>query len=107
MFNSTSHDKWGHNPVQKPSEGRVIAVLVYLGNWEKLGGGGGGGGQAQIDQIMGTDTQTMTESVELHISHKMRPYPSVKAIQRSSYTCFRVFGALGQFRGIWPKYSKS
>ena len=42
----------------------------------------------------------MTECIKLHISHQMRPYSSVKAIQGSSYTCFGVlehWGNSGEF----------
>ena len=37
----------------------------------------------------------------------MRPYASAKTIKALSFTCFRVFGALGQLRGIGPKHPKS
>ena len=47
------------------------------------------------------------QSLQLQISHQMRPYSNVKAIRgSSSYTCLRVFGSLGQFWQTGPKYPK-
>lgn len=55
-------------------------------------------------QIMCRPAQKVIQSFQLHISHQLRSYSSVKAFHGSSYTCFiniKVFGQYG------PKYSKS
>ena len=54
--------------------GQVIPILVYLGNWDKLGRLG------PNSPITGTNTQKVIHSVKLHISHQMKPYLSVNAI---------------------------
>ena len=62
---------------------------------------------AKIAQIMGRDTQKVMQSVKFQISRQMKPYSSVKTICVSSYTCFSIFGELGQVAEIGPKYPKS
>ena len=52
---------------------------------------------AQIFEFLGLVTQKVIQSVQLHISHQMKPQPSLKAIWVLSITCFSVFGALYQF----------
>ena len=44
----------------------------------------------------------MIQSLQLIISHQMRPYLSVMTILGISLTYFRVFGALGPFRETGP-----
>ena len=81
-----------------PSEGQFILVLCICGigaSWQNL---------AQLPQIMGRDTLKAIESVKFHISHQMKSYSRVKAICRSSYTCFSMFRELGQVGQIEPKY---
>ena len=68
----------------------------FWGNW------------AQIPQIMCRDTWKVIQSLQLLVSHQMRPYSSVRTLCGSSYitsfTCTRV---LGQFGETGPKYPKS
>ena len=52
-------------------------------------------------------SKNVIECVKLNISHQMRPYSKVKAIQAPSFTCFSVFMKLGQFDEIGIKYHKS
>ena len=81
--------------MQKPCEGPVLPVLGYFGhkcNLEKLGSK-----RAQILQIMVRETQKVIQSVQLITSHEMIPYSNPKAVGRSSFACFRVFGALVPF----------
>ena len=55
------------------------------------------------------DAQKVIQSFQHYVSHGMRSYSSAKAIWGSSYTCFRVFGVLGE---LWetglqcPNFSK-
>ena len=56
-----------------------------------------------MSHIINTDIQKVIKSVKLHISHQVKPYASVKAICRFSYTCFNIFGELGQTEKIGPK----
>ena len=74
----------------------VLPVLVYLGHYSKLGK------LCPLPQIMGMDTQKVVQSVKLHISHQMKPYSSVKAIWRLSYTCASVFGHSGKSGKLGP-----
>ena len=46
---------------------------------------------------MVTKIQKLTQSFQLIISHQARTYSSVMTIEGSSFTCFRLFGTLGQF----------
>ena len=41
------------------------------------------------------------------ILHQMRPYSKVNGIKAPNFTCFSVFGKLGQFEEIGTKYHKS
>ena len=90
VLNSTFHIKWSLL-MSNPSDDQFILVLVYLrasqGNW------------AQIPQVI--------QSVKFYSSHQMKPYSRVRAIWGSSYTCFSIFGELGQVGEIVHKYSKS
>ena len=84
-----------------PSEGQFILVLCICGigaSWQNL---------AQLPQIMGRDTLKAIQSVKFHITHQMKSYSRVKAICRSSYTCFSMFVELGQVGQIKPKYPTS
>ena len=56
---------------------------------------------------MGKDIPKVIQSTKLQISHQMKPYSSVKAIWESRYTCFSVFGELGQVGEIGSNYPKS
>ena len=86
------HIKLAFTLVSRPSKGWVILVFCrYLGireiwvNW------------AQISQIMCRDKRKVIQSFQHYISHWMRSNSSAKAIWRLIYTCFRVFGVLGEF----------
>ena len=68
-----------------------LSIREISGNW------------VRIPQIMSTDTQNVVESFQHHISHWMSSYSSAKAIWGLSYTCFRVFGVLGQFGETGPQ----
>ena len=55
--------------------------------------------RAQIPLIKYRVTQKEIQSLQVHISHQMRPYASVRALRELSYTCFtdtRVLGNLGK-----------
>ena len=60
---------------------------------------------AQLPQIMGRDTQKVIQSVKFSISHQMKSYSMVKTVWMFSYTCFSIFGELGQIKYIGPKYA--
>ena len=84
-----------------PSEGQFILVLCICrigASWQNL---------AQLPQIMDRDTLKAIQSVKFDISHQIKSYSRVKAICRSSYTCFSIFGELGQVGQIKPKYPTS
>lgn len=74
VFNCRFCIKWNLTQVQRPSEGWVIPVLVYLditashGNW------------IQKTQIKGTNTQIVIQSAKLHISHQMMPCSGAKTV---------------------------
>ena len=77
----------------RPCEGWVIPVLV-LGQF----------GETWSNYTKPyLETQKVMQSFQHHISHWMRPYSSAKAIWGLSYTCFRVFGVLVQFRETEPQ----
>ena len=81
--------------------GSIYTCFVYLQigeSWRNL---------AQLPPIMGRDTLKAIQSVKFHISHQMKSYSRVKAIYRSSYTCFSIFGELRQVGQIKPKYPTS
>ena len=59
---------------------------------------------AQMPQIMGFDIQKFIQNVKLHIPHQLKSYCGVQAIWGLSYTCFSIFGELGQVGKIGPKY---
>ena len=61
------------------------------------------GNCAQIPQIMSRDTQKVIQSFQHRISYWMTSYSSAKTIWELSYTCFKVFGVLGQFGETWPQ----
>ena len=67
----------------------------FWGNW------------AQIPQIMCRDTWKVIQSLQLLVSHQMRPYSSVRALCGSSYTCFTGTWILGQFGETRPECPKS
>ena len=84
-----------------PSEGQFILVLCICrigASWQNL---------AQLPQIMDRDTLKAIQSVKFHISHQIKSYSRVKAICRSRYTCFSIFGELGQVGQIEPKQPNS
>ena len=56
-----------------------------------------------MPHIIDIHIQKIIKSVKLHISHQMKPYSRVKTIFRFSYTCFNIFGELGQVEKIGPK----
>ena len=53
------------------------------------------------------DTWKVIQSLQLLVSHQMRPYSSVRALSGSSYTCFTGTQVLGQFGEFGPGYPKS
>ena len=63
--------------------------MVSWGNWAKI-----------YTQNHARDAQKFLQSVQLHISHQMKPHSMVKPFWRSIYTCFCVFGH-------WGKLNKS
>ena len=65
------------------------------------------GNWPQILQIMCRDTWKVIQSLQLLVSHQMRPYSSVRALCGSSYTGFTGTWVLGQFGEIRPEYPKS
>ena len=77
-----------------------LRVELYL-FW---GFGATRGSCTKINQIMGTHTQKVIQSVQFHISHQMRSCSNVNAIWGLSVTCFRVFVELGQFVGTGSQY---
>ena len=87
--------------VSKPSVGRIIPVsqvLMYWGNLGKLGPNNPNHVQGYMKSI---------QSLQLLVSHQMRPYSSVRALCGSSYTCFTGTRVLGKFGEIRPEYTKS
>ena len=62
---------------------------------------------AQIPQIICRDTWKVIQSLQLLVSHQMRPYSSVRALSGSSYTCFTGTQVLGQFGEFGAGYPKS
>ena len=81
--------------------GSVYICFMYLQNWGKLAK------FSPVTSNVGRNTQMVIESVKFHISHQMKPYSRLKAICRLSYTCFNIFGELGQVGQIGPKYLTS
>ena len=75
---------------------RVFGTLVLFG--------ARGPSMTQIPQMMVREVQKVVQTLQLIISHQMMHYSNPKAIWRSSFTCFRVFGALVQFGETGPKY---
>ena len=65
----------------KPSEGRVIPVLVYL-NLSK---------SRKKNKKRGMDTQKLIHSVKIHILHQTKPYSRIKTNWEPSYTCVSMF----------------
>ena len=76
----------------------VSQVLRYSAIWRNW---------ARIPQIMCRDTWNLIRSLQLLVSHQMRPYSSVRALCGSSYTGFTGTWVLGQFGEIRPEYPKS
>ena len=62
---------------------------------------------ARIPQIMCRKTWKVIQSLQLLVSHQMRPYSSVRALCELSYTCFTGTRVLGQFWKTGPEYPKS
>ena len=58
--------------------------------------------RAQMPQMMVRETWKVIQSFQLIISHQLMPYSNPKAIWRSSFICFRVFGALVSFGAQSP-----
>ena len=73
---------------------RYSGIGEIWGNW------------TQILKITCRDTWKVIQSLQLFISHQMRPYSSVKALCGLSYTCFPGTWVLEQFWGTGPEYSK-
>ena len=74
----------------KPIWGSIYTCFLYLqivASSQNL---------AQLPQIMGRITQKVIQIVKFYISHQMKPYSKGKVICGSSYTCFSIFGELGQ-----------
>ena len=76
----------------------VSQVLRYSAIWRNW---------ARIPQIMCRDTWNLIRSLQLLVSHQMRPYSSVRALCGLSYTCFSGTQILRHFRESGPRYSKS
>ena len=83
--------KLNKSSINFQSHSRLILTLVYSirgimpiwGNW------------TQTSQILGRETRKVNQSLQLHISHQMRPYARAKSFRgRLSYICMRVLGAL-------------
>ena len=75
---------------------RVFGALVSFGTRSP--------NRAQIPQMTIRETWKVIQSFQVIISHQLMPYSNPKAIWRSTFTCFRVFGALVQFGEIGPKW---
>ena len=74
---------------------RYSNIGAIQGNW------------VRIPQIMCRDTRKVIQSLQLLVSHQMRPYSSVRALCGSSYTCFTGTWILGQFGETRPECPKS
>ena len=60
----------------------------------------------KYSKIMCRDTWKVTQSLQLHISHQMKLYPSVKVSWRLNFTCFTCIWALWPSEKTGPKYPK-
>ena len=87
--------------VSGPSVSWAIPVSQILGFWAIWGN------WAPIPKIMCRDTWKVIQSLQLLVSHQIRPYSSIRALCGSSYTCFTGTRVLGQFGENGPKYPKS
>ena len=75
VLNSAFHINWNLTKVQKPSEGRVLPVLRYLGLQPTSGKLGPN--WALIPQTTVRKIQKVIQSLQLSISHHIRLYSSV------------------------------
>ena len=62
--------------------------MASFGNWAQI-----------YTQNHARDAQKVLQSVQLHISHQMKPCSMVKTFRASSYTCFSVFAGIGASQG--------
>lgn len=94
VFNSTFHIKWDLTQVLTHLGSFYTSFRIFwaLGQSQKIG---------CWHSWADTCTQKLILSLQFHILHQIRPYSSVKAIQR-----LRVFWALWQFGEIGHKYTK-
>ena len=101
VFNFLSLIKWDLILVSRPTVGRAIPVSQvhsYWGNLGKLGPNTPNHVQGHMKVI---------QSLQLLVSHQMRPHSSVRALCGLSYTCFTGTRVLGQFGETGPKHPKS
>ena len=68
---------------------KVFWALVQLGKLTP--------NQAKIPQIMFREAQEIINSLQLIISHQVRPYLRLMTIRGSSLTCSSAFGSLARF----------
>ena len=61
--------------------------------------------QAKIPQIMAREAQEIINSLQLIISHQVRPYLRLMTIRGSSLTCSSAFGSLARFVENEPQKS--
>ena len=81
-------------------------IELYLFHWY-LGIGVVWGNQAQMPQISCRNTSKVIQSLQIIISHQMRPYSSVKALCGLSCTCFTGTWILGKFGEAGLQHPKS
>ena len=92
LLNSTFHIKWSHTYLKSISGSICTCSCVFTV-------GASQGNLPQIPQVI--------QSVKFHTPHQVKPYSRLKAILGLSYTCFSIFGELGQVRETRHKYPKS
>ena len=84
-----SHQIRSYSNVKAISTLRFTCFRVFRVIWTKW---------AKIPKFFDLVTQKNIQSLQLHISHQMRPYASVEAIHGFSFTCFWNLGTLDQKR---------
>ena len=86
--------------VSRPSVGRIIPVSEVRRYWGSLGKLG----PNTPNHVQGH--MKVIQSLQLFVSHQIRPNSSVRALCGLSYTCFTGSQVLGQFGEIGPEYPK-
>ena len=60
----------------------ILGIKAIKGSW------------TQIPQTIDIDTTKVIQILQIHILNLLKSYSTAKANSKSSYTCFRAFGAL-------------